>query len=135
MSSYWSPHVVTIRLYSFVWRRGELEPKTSLSQVNNRAIKRRLVCRGSLSSTLRGEGTPHGFNARQNMLVKHTAPDTAPSEISGTQLVRPFAASPINLRGGPVYQVAMRIEGAENSCLIGSQARLNSFQCVFIHVK
>jgi hypothetical protein len=27
MPSYWSPHVVTIRLCSFVWRIGGLEPK------------------------------------------------------------------------------------------------------------
>ncbi len=58
-----------------------------------------------------------------------------PSKISRDQFVGPFAASPINLRGGRVYQVAVRIEGAENSCLIGPQARLNSLQRIFIHVK
>jgi len=41
------------------------------------------------------------------------------SKIAGDQFVRSFAASAINLRGGRVYQVAMRIEGAENSCFIG----------------
>jgi len=55
-----------------------------------------------------------------------------PSKISRDQFVGPFAASPINLRGGRVYQVAVRIEGAGNSCLIGP--RLNSLQGIFIHV-
>jgi hypothetical protein len=57
------------------------------------------------------------------------------SEIRRDQLVRAFAASPIDPGRGHVYQIAMGIEGGENSCLVGPQARLNSFQCVFIHVK
>jgi hypothetical protein len=47
-------------------------------------------------------------------------------------VLRPFAASPINLRVGRVYQVAMRIEGGENSCLIGPQAWLK-FVSVRLH--
>src|ERR1700680_4519160 len=59
----------------------------------------------------------------------------APLKISGDQLVRPFAATPINLRGSRVYQVAVRIEGAEQSRLIGPDARLNSSQRIFIDRK
>ena len=59
----------------------------------------------------------------------------APLKISGDQLVKSFAATPINLRGSRVYQVAVRIEGAEQSRLIGPDARLNSSQRIFIHEK
>ena len=57
------------------------------------------------------------------------------SEISGHQLIKAFAATSVNLHRGGVYQIPVRIEGAQKSCLIGLYARLNSSQCIFIHEK
>ena len=57
------------------------------------------------------------------------------SEISGHQLIKPFAAASVNLHRGGVYQIPVRIEGAQKSCLIGLYARLNSLQCIFTDEK
>ena len=57
------------------------------------------------------------------------------SEISGHQRIKAFVAASVNLHRSGVYQVPVRIEGAQKSCLIGLYTRLNSSQCIFIHEK
>ena len=49
----------------------------------------------------------------------HVPPPTDENaRVAAAPVLRPFAASPIYLRGGHVYQVAVRIEDTERSCLM-----------------
>jgi hypothetical protein len=57
------------------------------------------------------------------------------SKIGGNQLVRPFATAPIDLGGNCVNQVAVQIEGAQNSVLVELHVGCDSPQSIISHEK
>jgi hypothetical protein len=57
------------------------------------------------------------------------------SEIRGDQLVGTFSSASVNLHGDGMDQVAVRIERSEKTCLVSSDAGLDSPQRILIHKK
>ena len=57
------------------------------------------------------------------------------SEIRRAQLVGTFAGAHVNLHGGCVYQVAVRIERSEKPGFVASNARLDPPQRIFVDEK
>jgi hypothetical protein len=74
-----------------------------------------------------------GLTRFRRALVLAFDPGAQPkSEIRGDQLVGTFASASVNLHGGGMDQVAVRIERSEKPCLVSSDAGLDSPQRILL---
>jgi hypothetical protein len=94
-----------------------------------------LLCRCVFCGPL-GYVPPGRLNSVSTRAVLAFESGTQPkSEIRGDQLVGTFSSASVNLHGDGMDQVAVRIERSEKTCLVSSDAGLDSPQRILIHKK